>query len=345
MINSLLNNKKKNGLINIYGLGGVGKTSIVREMVEKKHPEQVVWLTAKKHYFEGDELYRNPLTESITLQQIYRKIASSFGQNYLEELVDIKEQKGRLQWLQYLLKKEERLVVVDNFETIDEDFKQFLNETRILFNEGPSKMIITSRFDLKKYPFVFNFKLNGLSENDTLALFTHELEKSGEGVGIALDTKEIKDIYAITRGLPLAIKLIAARIRSSDIAALDYILERLQKIDFAKEEDIYEKFYKFIYLDIWNSLESDTRNLLVLLSALAPGEDIRISYLLRIIAENINEYISEEIFWKSFEEIKKYSLVDTRKGDPSLFSMHPLTQSFIKAEILQMDEHDGFKNL
>jgi uncharacterized caspase-like protein/GTPase SAR1 family protein len=342
---SLLIDKKKPGLINIYGLGGVGKTSLVREMVERKHPERVVWLTAKKHYFEGDELYRNPLTESITLQQVYRKIAASFGPVYLEELAELKEKGKRIQWLQNLLIKEKRLVVVDNFETIDEDFKQFLTEIRLLFSVGPSRMVITSRFDLKKYPFVYNYKLNGLSENDTLALFFHELEKSSEGAGISIDNKKLKNIYTVTRGLPLAIKLIAARIRSSDIGALDYIMERLQNIKFTNEKELYETFYKFIYLDTWNSLSDHTRDLLVLMSALAPGEEVPVSYLHRIVVEAMNEPMLQEVFWKAFEEIKKYSLVDTRKSDPSMFSLHPLTQSFIKAEILQMDEHDEFKNL
>ena len=342
---SLLLDKKKPGLINVFGLGGVGKTSLVREMVERKHPKQVVWLTAKKHYFEGDELYRSPLTESITLQQVYRKIAASFGPDHLEELAALKEKGKRIQWLQNLLIKEKRLVVVDNFETIDEDFKQFLSEIRLLFSTGPSRMVITSRFDLKKYPFVFNYKLNGLSEDDALVLFLHELGKSSEGANISIDKKKLKNIYAVTRGLPLAIKLIAARVRSSDIEALGYITDRLQNVKFTNKEEIYETFYKFIYLDTWHSLNYNTRSLLVLMSALAAGEEVSVSYLHRIVVESMNEPMPQEVFWNSFEEIKKYSLVDTRKSDPAMFSMHPLTQSFIKAEILQMNEHDEFKHL
>jgi uncharacterized caspase-like protein len=340
---SLLSDKNKPSLLNIHGLGGVGKTSLVREMVENEAPGQGVWLTAKRHYIEGGVLLRSPMTESITLQHVYRKIAANFGRAHQEELAGLKEKQARIQWLRNLLAKEKRLVVVDNFETIDEDFEQFLEEIKQLFSTGPSRLIITSRFDLNRYTFVQNYKLEGLSEGDCLALFTHELTKSGGSKGISIDKKMLEHIYAVTRGLPLAIKLIAARVRCSDILALDHILERLENIRFADEGDIYETFYKFIYMDIWNSLSDDGKDLLVTMTALAPGEEVSIPYLRRLSDEGADEPVPAEIFWKSFEEIKTHSLVDARQAEPSLFSLHPLTQFFVKATILEMDGNDEFK--
>ena len=342
---SLLDEKDKPKIINIHGLGGVGKTSLVREIVEIYRPGRVVWITAKRLYFEGSELYRNPLTESITLQQVYRKIASGFGGTNLDDLMAIKEKKERIEWLQNLLRENKCLVIVDNFETIDEDFKQFLTEISLLFSGGHSRLIITSRFDLQTYSFIYNYKLKGLREHDAMALLLHELGKNNEGADILLEKKKLKNVYRVTRGMPLALKLIAAKIRSSHIGALDHIMDRLQNIEFTNEREVYEKFYKFIYLDVWNSLSENARDLSISMCLLDVGEDIPISYLYRITVEREEESISQEVFQGAFEEIKKYSLVDYRGGKPPLFSLHPLTQSFIKAEMLAMDDQDVLKKL
>lgn len=72
---------KKEGIpiINIYGLGGVGKTSLIREITnENKIFNSVIWQTAKKQLFYADQGVEKRPSESATFENLCNKIAYHF---------------------------------------------------------------------------------------------------------------------------------------------------------------------------------------------------------------------------------------------------------------------------
>jgi hypothetical protein len=152
------------------------------------------------------------------------------------------------------------LVVIDNLESEIDAGKLF---ELILDFAGISKFIITSR---KRPPIKFNFycfELQELSRRASGDLLVNHAKR----IGLEMYSKEIsrsvKDIYAVTGGNPLALKLVVGLM---DALPLPVVLQDLR---LSQPGDV-EEMYRYIYWKSWRALGDSSRALLQAMPLIAP---------------------------------------------------------------------------
>ena len=319
-------------ILNIYGLGGVGKTSLIREITkENKIFKSVIWQTAKKRSFDTDQGVKKLPSESATFENLCNKIASLFGEQI--EYQSLKKEHQKIELIERLLERHGTLLVIDNFETYDEEAAAFIRNLINIIEGTPSKAVLTCRYEVET---VASYKLEGLSLEETTDLLNHELVI--EGGKIILPREKIKEIYSATSGLPLAIKLIAARVKKIHVAALDEILARLSTIDFNNPTKVYQQFYRFIYQEIWKDLSKDAKKLLIKVATFSTEEPISYKKLQLAFFDNRENLSGKEIskFEQVFSENIKFALLESKNIDNEhRFFIHPLTKAFVTADLLK----------
>lgn len=318
-------------ILNVCGLGGVGKTSLVRELIEENGIfDAIVWQTAKKQFMDQGRLLHQSPSESVTFETLCNKIATHFGE--LVEYKAVKKPHERMQFIERLLSRHTTLVVMDNFETIDQNPDALIKSLTDVVAGTPSKVILTCRSQLEG---TASYKLEGLSLEETAELLNHELSLAGTG---KLSAEKILSVHKATNGLPLAIKLIAAQARTIHVAALDEILRRLSAIDFKNPAEVYDRFYRFIYREIWKGLSKDAKKLLIVLSTFSIDERITYENLqTTFIGDNQNpSNKSQDRFEQAFSENIKFALLESKEiNNQHTFFIHPLTKTFVRAELLK----------
>ncbi len=329
---NLLNNPKVS-ILNIYGIGGVGKTSLVKEIVDKKIFETVIWQTAKKEVFDIQQgIIKQPLESSLTLETLCRNIAQRFGK--LTEYKALKKEYQKFTLLESLLKKNKSLLIIDNFETIDEKFNKFVEGLKNIIEDTSSKAVLTCRF---KVETIENFLLEGLNLGEAKQLLNNELAIfDNENV---LLHKNAQEIHEATKGVPLAIKLIASRIKTSHEAVVNNIIDRFSNIDFNNQNEIYEQCYLFIYRQIWADLSKNAKVFLIKLATYSIDEKITKEELeSAYFSKNLTgSKVKKEEFLETFSELLKHVLIEVKStNNIHHFSLHPLTQKFVNADLRQI---------
>ncbi|KAI4354268.1 hypothetical protein L6164_003146 [Bauhinia variegata] len=209
-------------LIGVHGLGGVGKTTLVREVaikVKEKSPDtNVVFVDVKQ----------NP-----KIEKIQQDIADMLGLELKQQALVVRATLLR----QRLEKDKEKkiLVVLDDlWEKLD------LNEIVITFEKENKnyKILMTSRIKdvLSKMDTQKNFWLKELTEEESWELFKvkvalNETSKSEELLTIA------RKVVAKCGGLPVAIVTIAAALKGKEeIAKWRDVFQRLKNLDYEEIE-------------------------------------------------------------------------------------------------------------
>ncbi len=164
----------------------------VSSSLESAHPEQfdaIIWTSAKRTVLTSEGITTRHQNIS-TLHDIYRAIAVALEREDIlrarpEEQSDIVRQ---------ALTRQRTLLVVDNFETIDDEkVVTFLQEL-----PAPTKAIVTTRHRINvAYPV----RLTGMPWQDTEALIRQECLKKA----VQLRSEEESRLYDRTGGVPLAI--------------------------------------------------------------------------------------------------------------------------------------------
>jgi AAA+ ATPase superfamily predicted ATPase len=322
---------KTPSLFNIYGMGGVGKSSLIRQVTrENKLFKSVVWQTAKKQFMDGAQVLQRKSSESATFENLCYRIARYYGVSV--EYEASRKSHEKMQLIEGLLKKHRTLLIIDNFETIDDDLNAFIKSLTDIIEGTPSKAVLTCRHRLDG---VFSYKLDGLSLAETTELLNHELAM--EGNKITLTKERIHQVYEATNGLPLAIKLIAAQAKTIHVAALDEILGRLSVVDFNNPTEVYEDFYRFIYEEIWKGLSKDAKKLLIKLATFSIDEQITYENLQANFLDNEDNPSNKEKaeFEQAFRQNIEFALLESKKTNNEYrFFIHPLTKTFVKADLL-----------
>lgn len=199
----------------------------------------------------------------------------------------------------------------------------------------PSKAVLTCRYEIE-VEAGYSYKLEGLSEEESTELLNHELAIKSRK--ISLSKEKIEQIYKTTNGLPLAIKLIAARVKELHEAALDEILERLSTIDFNDTAKVYQHFYRFIYQEIWKDLSKGAKKLLIKVATFSKDEPPDYKELRLIYFDNRESLSGAEMreFEQAFSEDSKFALIESKEiNRESRFFIHPLTKAFVRADLLK----------
>ena len=181
----LLKKINSNHMLFLQGVGGIGKTTLAIYIAQKyKHRKRVhvIWVTSKN--------------EVLTLDKILNSIAHFFDFTGIDSLsLDEKQDK-----VLKVLKQNRSLLIVDNFETIENDteIKAFLNSISV-----NCKILITSRNNTVVSTNQVTLQVDTLTDKDAIKLMRKELEKNSRP---ELSMEEYKKLLEAIGGSPLAIK-------------------------------------------------------------------------------------------------------------------------------------------
>ncbi len=249
-------------LLTIVGLGGVGKTRLAHEAskqaLESGNFSAGVWWV--------------PLVAITATDSIYFAIATALSLE-LDESSSVETQ------LLNKISDKKLLIVLDNFEHLLDDnlepIKTLLSETKQL------KLLITSRqplnideeylFDLSSLPIPEEDCVGSDYENiDAIKIFCHKAKRANHEFALTDSNKD--DVYRICQildGLPLAIELAAARLRSlscKDIAdELEHDFEFLHQTQSKK---VKQRSLRLIFEQAWTRLKPEEQRVLCGLSML-----------------------------------------------------------------------------
>ncbi|XP_045824890.1 uncharacterized protein LOC123917261 isoform X2 [Trifolium pratense] len=241
--------------IGVYGLGGVGKTTLVGEVFE----------ISKKHKL-FDAVVKTHVTKNPDIKTIQGEIADWLGLRFGEESV-----LGRAHRLRQRIKMEKNiLIVLDDIWTILD-----LKKVGIPFGNEHNgcKLLMTSRNQdvllQMDVPKDFIFKLELMSQNETWSLFQFmagDVIKDSNLKGVAIQVAQK------CAGLPLVTVTVAQALKGKrDVHAWKDALRRL--------ESDHHTIFSALELS-YDSLENDEIRDVFLLFALFP--DGNVQYFLKV---------------------------------------------------------------
>ncbi|CAJ2673481.1 unnamed protein product [Trifolium pratense] len=319
IVNALSDLNSRN--IGVYGLGGVGKTTLVEDVA----------LIATQHKL-FDKVVIAHVSKNPDFKTIQGEIADLLGLRFDEETIF-----GRANRLRQRIKMEKSiLVILDNIWTMLD-----LKEVGIPFGNEHNgcKLLMTSRNQdvlvQMDVPKNFTFKLELMSENETWNLFQFM-------AGDVVKDKNLKDVaFQVAQkceGLPLRVVTVARAMRNKrDMQSWKEALRKLQSNDQTEMEALTYSALELSY----NSLESDEMRDLFLLFALLEGENVE--YFLKVaVGLNILKHVNtmDEARNKLYTIIRSLEmtclLLDVKTGGN--IPMHDFVRDFATS-IARRDKH------
>lgn len=298
----------------VTGLGGMGKTALVRsiapQLVIELRFADVIWLHGVPPDLDG---------HSVPSENIFNQITMDLARHFwADDQIEIAPERRFLQVWQRV-KQRPFLIIIDNLKS-ETDFEHLLARLNDLAN--PSKLLITTHIRPSQPAIVSTHSVNELSFADGTAFISHLVQGMGtEAFASATDT-DYQAIWNLTGGHPLALKQV---VNLLDILPLTMVLTRLSQ---GKDGQI-EEMYRHIYWQTWQMLSANGRQLLQAMSLMAePGDDLE--DLCRLSG------LPESQLWSAAMELRSYSLLEV-KGNlrERCYNIHQLTKTFLRTEIVR----------
>ena len=315
-------------IIAIDGFGGIGKTAITQEIVQRSMKNNdfycPIWQSAQPQIFTGGGVRKVDST-TVNFEELLTKIASGLGYCEVHQKKTIQEKR---QLFREIINEENYLVVIDNLETMEESENLVNNLDGLFEGDSNTKVIITTRKQIGEFSHVRPFALKGLELDESLEflrVYASERPRANEII-TSVDQDKLVTIYERTEGHPLAIELIVGKLEGG--FSIDRILVELEKVNFKNcesDETIYHQFYKFILSDSWNQLSELAQFLLMNIGAFNLTAGAKIDDLI-----SVSELTLQELE-NATSQLIKWSLVK-RQGTESqqTFLVHPFTYLFVQ---------------
>lgn len=314
-------------MLAVDGMGGIGKTALARELVERCLAEKLfdiaVWVQAPKEEFI--DLRRSKKAGTLTFESILDAIARQLGALDVFNLRRM-EKEARLRTL---LQMQRVLVVLDNLETAKEPQNEIARHLHPLL--GTSKAILTSRQRFQGD--VYAIHLTGLDETNSIRFIHQEANEKNIRRVVTAEMNELKQIAKDTDGSPLALKLIVGQLEVLDLETVLILLRKVQLPTQGSEEDEYFRFYQGIFFSSWQLLSETSRVLLISMAHFSPGvggtvEAIQATSAMEQLAL---AYCLRELWRFSFLEVGESSNLKIIR-----YYLHALTQYFVLADIVKV---------
>lgn len=303
-------------LISIEGLGGIGKTALARsvafELAGGNDFDGIAWISARQSWLtESGNIIAMP-DATTTLADISGRLAEQLGLASLAGL-GVDEKLARIA---EFLANTRYLIVVDNLESV-RDVDVLLPGLVALATQA--RVLLTSRQAVTGYPLVYRRAVEQLSLEDSRALVEAELDR--HRLAGQLEPEDMRSLFAIVGGMPLALKLVAAQLGRRPLPVL---LDDMRQVRRRASESLYT----YIYRRAWLDLADAARAMLLSLLHISPeGEDLEWLQLMTALPP--------DEFDDALDQLLAYSLLDVAgPAAAPRYRMHRLTITFLQTEIL-----------
>ncbi|KAF5940716.1 hypothetical protein HYC85_021883 [Camellia sinensis] len=253
-------------MIAICGMGGVGKTTMVKEVAKRAKEEKLF-----------DEVAMAVVSQIPDKRKIQGEIGDKLGLKFEEET-----ERGRADRLCERLKGNKRILVI-----LDDVWKCLeLNDIGIPFGDGNRgcKILLTSRFDnvCNYMNAQKKFTVEVLTEEEAWNLFE-------EMAGISNDTSHTStDLYITQKKvadecgcLPIALVTVAMALKHKDRHSWNAVLQQLRKSMVKNVGEVEEKVFKSLELSYDFLGSREIKECFLLCSLYAEGFNIPIEDLVR----------------------------------------------------------------
>ncbi len=311
-------------IVLLAAFGGYGKTEFARYVAERLAAARVfvdvAWLSLKveEFGFTLGAISPVPLPFEASRPALVRRLLHRLSCRTEGEL------RGRLD-------AEPLLIVVDNLDTLPAgDREAVVSDLHRLLGAGPSRALITSRFDLVP-PYVHRPRFGGLSLPASQSLLQDEAHHLPRPSALRAAPPEIvRQVWELTQGMPLALHMVVGQSQQYEVRQI------LANLEEARTRGSDDDFYRFLCLQAWRELSRPARALLVFLGAatrapqtsdqllgIAPSDDVRFD------GRTLQRALGELLRWFLVERAEPPEL------DEPAYDVHPLTRAFVLSEELR----------
>ncbi len=297
---------QRSAAVVISGLGGNGKTSLVREVAthclhasgDEPEFDAAVWVSDKD----------NPGT--TTLSKTLDEIARTLGYPGFVEF----SHDEKLREIGQLLRHQRVLLIVDNFETVAD---RALADWLLRLPE-PSKVLITSRESRRELRGGWPIELRGMREPEAQELIAQRLRM------LQLDKKvtapaEFEPLVAVTGGNPKAIE-IALGLVKHERRPLQQVIDDL----LMARGDLFDD----LFARAWMLLEGAERRI-AMIATLFPGSASGEALAVTADTQGFS-------FHRAIERLTDLSLLDVEHLDLSTaprYLLHPLVRAYMTRKL------------
>lgn len=302
-------------ILSLDGLGGLGKTAladhIAREVIKTKRFDEIAWVTAKQtHLSTLGRLQVESGRPALTYPMLVDQLAAQFDLPPTKGMIQLQRQR----YVKQFLADQACLVIIDNLETVA-DYRILLPELRRW--QQPSKFLLTSRVRLLDEAGVFSLSLRELQPDAAFQLLRAEAQRTGFQALAEANTVELKQIYDLVGGNPLALKLIVGQLR---FRSLSRVLDRFASAPVTNSP---ESLFDYIYHDIWETLGDESKTTLLALTQ-AGETGFTFEHILELSGLPVDavDHCLEKLIMLSMVDLSG-SLIERR------YRLHRLTEIFL----------------
>ncbi len=318
-LNALLADPTGPPAISISGVGGLGKTALARELAGHLRDVtdfvDVLWISAQRQISIGADIHSlDPGVQDFeqVIDQLFAQTGLAEAMKQSKSLVDKRSA------LVDLFQTQPYLITLDNLDDIVNELELMQRTLEIL---GRSRLLITTRHrKVDSLPLVRPFHLAGLSEEESVRYLREEGTYRGLVTLAQAERADLAEVHHLTGGAPLALNLV---IGQAQTWALETVLAHLRAAS-----GLDERFYTFLFLKDWQTLEKSARRLLI--------------YIGRMVVTSVTQAqlrqaaVVEQGFDAALDALIKLCLLETNESlheADKRFSLHPLVRHFVLSEL------------
>ncbi|XP_068479746.1 disease resistance-like protein DSC1 isoform X3 [Phaseolus vulgaris] len=281
-------------IIGIWGMGGIGKTTIAQEVYNKLCFE-----------YEGCCFLANIREESGRLGMISLK-KKLFSTLLGGEDLKIDTPNGLPQYIERRLRRMKVLIILDDVN--DSDQLEILAGTYDWFGSG-SRIIITTRDkQVLAKEFANIYEVEALNFDESLRLFNLNAFKQNH---LESEYHELsKKVVNYAKGIPLVLKVLGHLLHGKDKETWESQLERLKKVQNRKVHDIIKLSY--------NDLDQDEKKIFLDIACFFDGLNLKVKHINFLLKDHDYSVIA------GLERLKDKALISVSQENG--VSMHNIIQ-------------------
>ena len=311
-LKSLLQKKSKEvRVIGIWGMGGIGKTTIAEEIFNQIYSEyegccllKNVSEKLKRHRMEsiGEKLFSELLNESV------KKLSS-----------DVKRRIGRMKVLIVLddVKDEDQLEML--FGTLD----WFRSDSRIIVTSRDKQVLVNNGVDND-----YLFEVGKLESSDALALFNLNAFKQSH-LKVDQFSDVSKRVINYAKGNPLVLKVLANMLRGKSKEVWKSQLDKLKNLQI---QEVYD-----VMIQSYNDLDRFEQKYFLDIACFFNGLNFKVDYITLLLRDSN----SDNSVVVGLESLKDKALITI--SEDNVISMHDILQEMGLEVVRQESSEDPEK--